>query len=86
MPDRIHITLRPFTKSLTDHSIEKPSEGDLASDINEFFKIQTIQRHLDDPHIVHDNNNRWEDQPMFPTELSYFKSLIEDQVKSIMLK
>ncbi len=48
------------------------SEVDLTINFSELFKkkIQTIQEHLDGPHIVNYNNNTWEDQPMFTTKLT----------------
>ncbi len=59
------------------------TEFDVANDFSEFFKekIKNYTRTLNDPHVVIDNNNKWEDQQMFKTELTEFKSLIEDEFR-----
>ncbi len=55
-------------------------EHALANDFSEFLKekIKTIGEHFDEPHTVNDNNNTWEVQLMFTTELTDFKPLTED--------
>ncbi len=49
-------------------------------------KIQTIRDCLDNPQGDGSPKIVWQDEPMFNTQLSEFKSLTEDEVKKIVLK
>ncbi len=83
-------------KSLIEHCTEKneiqlvqhEAEINFFKDFSELCKEKkkAIWEHLDDPPIVNDINNKWEDQPMFTIELTHFKPLTEGEVKAIVPK